>query len=321
MPSVNAQQFAVGDKGEFNRSAIEFNADGSLIRGWLYVPKENVKKCPAIVMAHGFGSLKEMHLDEFAEVFVKSGFAVIVFDYRGFGDSEGSPRNEVDPYKQIEDYRHAITFATTVDEIDEQRIGIWGTSYSGGHVLVVAATDYRVKCVVSQVPTVSGNQSSLRRVPPERIHALHEAFAEDRINRMNGEEPTMRTLVSYNSEDRPVYGLDQAVKWYSEAGERSPNWTNQVTLRSVEFSRSYNPGAYISYIAPVPLLMILGKEDYVTPTDLALQAYSSALEPKKLTLLEGGHFDPYVKYFSTSSTEATQWFMKHLDINTEEAIS
>lgn len=318
MPNVSAQHFAVGDKGKYSRRNIEFNAEGTLVRGWLYLPKVERKKSPAIIMAHGFGSLKEMHLDQFAEVFASSGFAVVVFDYRSFGDSEGSPRNEVDPYKQIEDYRHAITFATTIDEIDEQRIGVWGTSYSGGHVLVVAATDHRVKCVVSQVPTVSGKQSSLRRVPPERIPALHEAFSEDRINRMNGEEPSIRTLVSYNSEDRPVYGLDEAVKWYSEAGERSPNWTNQVTLRSVEFSRSYNPGAYISYIAPVPLLMIVGKTDYVTPTDLALQAYSSALEPKKLELLEGGHFDPYVKYFSTSSTEATQWFMKHLHVDTEK---
>jgi len=100
-------------------------------------------------MAHGFSCTKEMFLDKYAEVFVKDGFAVLVYDNRNFGDSDGQPRLEVDPYSQIRDYWHAITYVSSLPQVDSSRIGIWGTSYTGGHVLQVAAIDKRVKCVVS----------------------------------------------------------------------------------------------------------------------------------------------------------------------------
>ncbi len=100
-----------------------------------------------------------MYLDSFAEVFAAAGLNVLVFDNRGFGASDGQPRQEIDPWAQVRDYRHAITYASTVPGVDPQRSGIWGSSYSGGHVLVVAAIDRRVKAVVSQVPLVSGHDN------------------------------------------------------------------------------------------------------------------------------------------------------------------
>jgi hypothetical protein len=101
-------------------------------------------------MAHGFSCLKEMFLDKYAEVFVKDGLGVLVYDNRCFGASDGEPRQEIDPMAQVRDYQHAITFARTLPEVDKDRIGIWGTSYTGGHVLIAGAIDKRVKCVVSQ---------------------------------------------------------------------------------------------------------------------------------------------------------------------------
>ena len=80
------------------------------------------------------------------------GIAALVFDYRNFGDSDGEPRQHLDPWEQIEDYRNALSFAETLKEVQQDRIGIWGISYSGGHVLVVGATDPRVKCIVSNIP-------------------------------------------------------------------------------------------------------------------------------------------------------------------------
>jgi cephalosporin-C deacetylase-like acetyl esterase len=108
-------------------------------------------------MAHGFSAVKEMYLDRFAEVFAAAGLNVLVFDNRCFGASDGEPRQEIDPWAQVRDYRDAITYLHTLPEVDPGRIGIWGSSYSGGHVLVVAAIDRRVKAVVSQVPLISGH--------------------------------------------------------------------------------------------------------------------------------------------------------------------
>src|SRR5258708_23129661 len=134
------------------RRDIEFKSEGLTLRGWLYVPDGAKKPVPTVVMAHGFSCLKEMFLDKYAEVFVKDGLAVLVYDNRNFGDSDGELRLEVDPMAQVRDYQSAISFAQTLPEVDKNRIGISGTSYTGGHVLIVAAIDKRGECGVSQGP-------------------------------------------------------------------------------------------------------------------------------------------------------------------------
>src|SRR3954447_4734980 len=145
------------------RKDISFKTtDGTTLRGWYYTPDASAKH-PTIVMAHGFSAVKEMYLDKYAEEFAKAGFASVVYDNRNLGASDGEPRQELDPWLQVRDYSDAITFAQSLDQTDPMRIGVWGSSYSGAHVLVVAATDRRVKCVVSQVPAISGSQG-LRRL-------------------------------------------------------------------------------------------------------------------------------------------------------------
>ena len=133
------------------RKDIEFKTeDGIKLRGWHYLPERRTGKVPTIVMAHGFSAVKEMYLDRFADAFAAAGLGALVFDNRNFGASDGEPRQEIDPWQQVSDYRDAITFAETLPETDPARIGIWGSSYSGGHVMVVGAIDRRVKCVVAQ---------------------------------------------------------------------------------------------------------------------------------------------------------------------------
>ena len=128
------------------RKNIEFKTeDGITLRGWHYLADRRTGPAPTIVMAHGFSAVKEMFLDRFAETFAAAGLASLVFDNRNFGASDGEPRQEIDPWQQARDYRDAITFAETLSETAKNRIGIWGSSYSGGHVLVVGAIDRRVK--------------------------------------------------------------------------------------------------------------------------------------------------------------------------------
>ena len=262
-------------------------------------------------MAGGFACVKEMHLPKYAEVFAAAGLCVVLFDFRNLGASDGSPRQELNPWQQAEDYRHAITYAATLPSVDPERIGIWGSSYSGGHCLMVAATDRRVKCVAVQVPTISGHESGLRRVPMNKVEELTRAFGEDRVRRMQGEARAMRPLVGA-LDDHPLYPSGEARDWFLACGPQAANWRNAVTLRSMEYARAYEPGIYAAYISPTPLLMIVGREDHVTCTDLQLDAYNRALEPKKLVLLAGGHFAPYTEEFELSSGAARDWFVCHL---------
>src|SRR5690348_15328079 len=178
------------------RKDVEINAEGTILRGWFYTPDRPSGKAPAIVMAHGFSAVKEMYLDRFAEHFCAAGLAAVVFDNRNFGASDGEPRQEIDPWAQVRDYRHAITYAGTRSEVDRNRIGVWGSSYSGGHVLVVGAIDRRVKCVVSQVPLVSGYRNILRLVRADFLAPTRAQLDQDREARFAGKAPAMLPVVS-----------------------------------------------------------------------------------------------------------------------------
>jgi cephalosporin-C deacetylase-like acetyl esterase len=171
------------------RRDIEINAEGTILRGWLYLPQGAKGRVPVVVMAHGFSAVKEMYLDRFAEVFSQAGIAALVYDNRNFGASDGEPRQEIDPWQQVRDYRHAITWVMSRAEIDADRIGVWGSSYSGGHVLVVGAIDRRVKCVVSQVPLVSGSRNLKRLIRADMMAGVRKQFDADREARLNGAAP------------------------------------------------------------------------------------------------------------------------------------
>src|SRR5260221_2329186 len=178
------------------RRDIVFNAEGVTLRGWFYPAEGAGSSAPAVVMAHGFSAVKEMYLDSFAEVFAAAGWSVLVFDSRNCGASDGEPRQEIDRWAQVRDYRHAITYASTLAEVDAARIGIWGSSYSGGHVLVVAAVDRRVKAVVSQVPLVSGHDNLRALVRADFIAEFRELLDSDRLARLAGESALLVPLVA-----------------------------------------------------------------------------------------------------------------------------
>jgi len=296
------------------RENIEFRTeDGVTLRGWRYLPDAPAGKRPTIIMAHGYSAVKEMYLDRFAEAFAGAGLASVVFDNRNFGASDGVPRQEIDPWKQIRDYRDAISFAETLGETDVDRIGIWGTSYSGAHVLVVSAIDRRVKCVVAQAPMISGHENIRRLVRADNISLFQRMFEGDRRSRFAGNPPAMVPVVSEDPAGPAALPTPDSWTWFTETGRsRAPSWKNEVTLRSVEMLSEYEPGAYINFISPTPLLVIVALGDHLTVADAALAAYERALSPKQLVTLKGGHFDAYVADFSTSSTAAIKWFTDHL---------
>src|SRR5690349_10913440 len=240
------------------RRDIEFDAEGVTLRGWFYEADGRSGAAPTVVMAHGFSAVKEMYLDRFAEVFAAAGLNSLVFDNRNFGASDGEPRQEIDPWQQVRDYRDAITFAESLEQTDPARIGIWGSSYSGGHVLVIGAVDRRVKCVVSQVPLISGHENARRLIRADYIAGLHGMFDQDRRARYRGDPPAMIPVVAEDPAAPSALPTPDSWKWFTETGRsRAPSWRNEVTLRSVEMFTEYEPGSYAAFISPTPLMMVV----------------------------------------------------------------
>jgi cephalosporin-C deacetylase-like acetyl esterase len=293
------------------RDDVEFDADrGVKLHGWLLSPAGS-GTYPAITMAHGYAGVKEHGLEPFARAFAEAGFVVLVHDHRSFGASDGEPRQDVDPWQQIGDWRRAISFLESRPEVDAQRIGLWGTSYAGGHAIVLGATDRRLRCVVAQVPTISGYEQGLRRIPPDAVAALEEVFAEDERAQARGEPPRYQAIVSADPAVPAAYRAPDAIDFYRQPVPDGI-WENTVTVRSARAARMYEPGAWIGRVSPTPLLMVVALNDTIAITELALAGYERALEPKRLEVIPGGHFDPYLSSFTQSSRAALQWFGEHL---------
>jgi dienelactone hydrolase len=142
----------------FTRIDTTFKSRGTTCAAWLYLPKR-VSRPPIVIMAHGFGGERTFRLPAYAEYFSRQGMACLVFDYRTFGDSEGEPRNYVNPTRHLEDWQAAIAFARSLDSVDNRRIALWGTSFSGGHVIVTAANTPGIAVIVAQVPFVDGRST------------------------------------------------------------------------------------------------------------------------------------------------------------------
>ena len=298
--------------GEVMRSNIDFGANGVRLHGWLYRPEQGGPH-PLVVMAHGFSAVKEMGLDDYAQTFCAAGLAVLVYDNRNLGASEGLPRQEIDPVAQRRDYSHAITFARCLPGIDPHRIGVWGTSYTGGLVIIAAALDRRIKCVVSQVPYLHAGATMDLVMLLEGRRDFEQMLETERCALAAGKTPSLTSVCS-DDETKPPHSATR-LSWayfnhYLASGRAQ--WPNTVTVRSLELRLDYDALGAIARVTPTPLLMIVASEDTITPTPIALAAYAAAHEPKQLLLIPGHHYRPYIEAFTQSSQAARDWFVQHL---------
>ncbi len=283
---------------------VNFTSEGRTLRGWLVLPDRN-EPGPAVVMSSGFAGVKEGFLgNPFHRVVADAGIAVLLYDHANTGTSGGEPRQELDPVLQQRGYQDAITFLAGREEVDADRIGIWGTSYSGGHVLAVAAHDQRVRAVVAQAMTISGHRNLRKRYPGRAYTDLRRSWADERLRLAAGGRPALV----------PAFGEESESVRYQLARppEERANWRNQVTVRTWELYDEYEPAAFIERIAPTPLLMIVPLDDTMTPAEDALEAYQRAGDPKRLVTVPGSHYAVYGEQFSRTSTEARDWFVTHL---------
>lgn len=296
------------------RRDVTFPSRGLRCSGWLYLPDDLPKggKAPAIVMAHGLACVKEQGLAPFAERFAGAGFAVLVFDYRCFGQSEGEPRGQLFPLAQIEDYRNAITWLADHPHVDPERIGAWGTSFSGGLVFHLAVFDRRVKAVVAQVPSVL-NYENCWAAGPGGEDPLAPFLLRDRVARYRTGAVNTLKVVAPAGEPSVLPGRESCEALLALA-RGAPTWRNAVTVESLEKIREYDPTRYIHLIAPTPLLIIAAEQDALIPAALVAAAYGRVREPRDLLMLPCRHFDVYGAgpWFAAAADAAAAWFARHL---------
>jgi len=273
--------------------------DGVRLAGWFYPAAGAAGRAPCVILSPGFGGQRAHTLPRFAERFAAAGFACLLYDHRGFGDSEGLPRLEADPFRQMHDMRDVVTYAARMDGVDPARIGLWGNSYSGGHVLVAAAVDRRVSCAVSVVPLTSGSAVVRRLSGDAAWEQRTEAFNAARRRESDGEGTQYERQSS----------LEETIRYWAQL---DPPRENRISVISQEMFGEYEPVSYAARIAPTPLLMILTDHDLRVFTDLQLEAYAQAREPKKLVMLPGGHYDPYTVLFEDVTVASIDWFQMYL---------
>ncbi|MCH9036559.1 MAG: alpha/beta hydrolase [Chloroflexi bacterium] len=298
------------------RREIEFPSNGLTCRGWLYVPDSSVanKPAPAIVMAHGFSAVKEMfRLSKYAERFEEAGFVTLVFDFRFLGASDGEPRGQIISHEQQDDYRNAITWLSRQPEVDEDRIGVWGTSYSGGHVLHLAAFDPRIKAVVAQVPTICPWRQIVHRSGQDGLDRLLGMLTADRVQQFETGIRNSIKVVGLQGE-LSALSVPDAYEAMMRNAEIAPNWINSVTMESLENYVGYHPTASIELISPTPLIMILAEKDSLIPVELARTAFDRAGEPKELHTFPCGHFEVYETepWFTKAVSSMADWYTKYL---------
>lgn len=297
---------------------IEFQSEGATLRGRLYLPENRSKKLAVIIMGHGYSATIEgMVADRYAEVFCNSGFAVLLYDHRNLGISDGEPRQQINRWTQARGYRDAIDFVITLPEIDSSKIGLWGDSMSGDVAIFVAAMDYRVKTVVAQVPACG------RELPPpdpdgSLFQSLKETFLHGDIEGSPKTTIGPMPVVSFDQETIPsLLKPLTAYRWFIEYGCRhNTKWVNNATYVSPNVPTKFTSALCTPYIKAA-LLMMIAHDDEILGANpkVSKYAFEIAPEPKQLIEIDGGHFG-IVHYpsplFDLAVKAQVDFFIKHL---------
>jgi predicted acyl esterase len=298
---------------------IEFLSGGVTVRGDFYRP-EGEGPYPTIVMAGGWCYVKELRQPQYAAEFVERGFAVLIFDYRNIGASDGEYRQHLDPWEQIADYKNAITYVSGRDDVDSERIGAWGISYSGGHVLILGAIDDRVKVVVSNVPVIDGYLNMWRVHGTERFRKLKDLVAEARTRFVDtGEHTYMGMSASPEGPDSPLttWPLDEVKDTFVMLKEtQAPRHEHRNTVASVENLMAYNAAPYAKRLIDTPTMMVVANDDDITLWDVELDVFNTIPCPAKEWVVLPGtdHMTLYsdLTALDYAAKAAGSWFSRHL---------
>jgi dipeptidyl aminopeptidase/acylaminoacyl peptidase len=291
------------------KTPVSFYSEGVRLAGDLYRPDGVARgeRRAGIVLCHGYTGVKDLYLPDNARVLTDAGYVVMTFDYKGWGDSEGS-RSRLAPYSRVADVQAALTFLGTRPEVDAGRLGIYGTSYGGATVVWTAAIDRRVRCVVSVVGIGHGARwmRSVRR--PDEWHDLLERAERDRVQRVLDGKSEFVGREEILLPDR------QSAQLAAAARRNNPAAVSTIPLEYVDETLEFNPEWVVDKIAPRPVLFITTDNDRLVPPDESRALHARAGEPKKLVVLTGfGHYEVYAEpAFGLVMRETLDWYRQHL---------
>ncbi|MFT4396668.1 alpha/beta hydrolase [Gordonia lacunae] len=292
------------------RSDVTFTSGEVRCAAWLYRP-EGVVNPPIVVLAHGFAAFRELRLDAYAARFAQAGYAALVFDYRHWGASEGSPRRILDIRKQHADWDAALAYVRGLEGIDTRRVVAWGSSFGGGHVLRLAARDHHVAAAIVQVPHVSGPASAFSR-SPALVARLIAAGVRDQFRAWTGRAPYRMAAIGRPGEIAMMTspGAYEQVERMGDMREELLA-ENDVAARIALRVPFYSPGRHASAIE-APVLVQLAAKDDVTPIGKA-QAVARRIPNGEVHTYDCGHFEPYLDpYFETIVGRQIDFLDRHV---------
>ena len=292
------------------KRAVEFYSEGFKLCGDVYTPDGLApgEQRAGVLLCHGYTGVKDLYLPDNARVLNEAGYVVMTFDYKGWGESEGKSPHRLAPYSRVADVQAAMTFLGVQPEVDEERIGIYGTSYGGATVSWVGAIDPRAKCVVSVVGIGHGARwmSRVRRM--DEWFDLLERSAEDRTQRALTGKSDMVERSDILLPDRQSAALAAAAR------AKNPAAVGTIPLEYVDDTLGFNPEWIVGRISPRPILFITSSDDRLVPPEESEQLYAHAGEPKKLVTLKGvGHYEVYAEpAFSEVMKHTLEWYREYL---------
>jgi uncharacterized protein len=299
--------------------------DGTLLEGWLIRPR-GAARAPLVIMGPGLTGTKEGPLEPFARRFARAGIATLLIDYRCFGGSGGLPRHWVDLTRHREDYEAALAFARgelhARGLIDRDRIALWGTSFSGGTVLVAAARDANVAAVIAQCPFLDVS----KEVEPRGLSMARYVFLSV-LDMLPFLPPVYIPVfgkpgewVFAPSSDNPsVHNFDQATGsafWRALPSPLRGGWENRMLARMLSKIDEVRPITAVSALH-MPVLFVAAERDDMIPLALVREAYAAtAARDKALHAYPCSHFDLYLGPDSAAIREAhTAFLVEHLHVN------
>jgi pimeloyl-ACP methyl ester carboxylesterase len=240
-------------------------------------------------MAHGFGAVRHFGLPRYAERFAAAGMAVFLFDYRTFGDSDGEPRQLVDPRRHVEDWQSALAHVRTRREVDPDRIALWGTSYSGGHVIVTAAQDHALAAIVLQVPFVDPFTSMAKAGPLYLLQALPHGIL-DVLRAALGLPPHYVKVVG-TPEEFAALNTPESLPGFLAIMDPSSRWENKCCARILFTFPAYRPIGFAPQVR-CPALVLIADEDSLVSAKMVRKA-AAKMSKAEIATFACAHFEIY----------------------------
>lgn len=271
---------------------VEFPSQGVMLRGLLFLPESQTKKLPVVIMSHGTTATITMVTDKYAESFCQAGMAVLLYDHRNFGRSEGEPRQEINPWVQSREYLDAVNYAGNLEVLDPERIALWGDSYTGGQVIVVGAIEQRVKVIVAQCPVIG---AELLQVEPDRekFDLFKKILLQGDVRGSAEKTLGPMPVVSFDQAGTPsLLKPIQAFRWFIDYGGRAgTHWINSVTRVLPTTPVPFHPALCAPFLNAPTLLMVAPEDEMVHANySVTRQAFELIPGRKQWYDIVGGHF-------------------------------